>query len=376
MELNYKGNMKKIVFLMTACKKSGPVQQMLNIIKNLDREEFTPYLVTLYPEQEGSQLDKYLPYVTHKYAPCNKLSLVMGRDYELRKALDDISPDVIHSLGVFPDYAVTRMKKWNHIVTLRNYVYEDYPAKFGWLRGYIMVRLHLSAMKHTSMTVTCSESLARVYKDKLGLSFDYVRNGVDIDEYTKPSNEEKANIRAELGLPQNTFIYVYTGQIIERKNVGFLLDVFSNHFKKKDVILLMLGGGALLDGYKNQYEKYDNIVFRGNVLNVNQYLKACDAYVSTSLSEGLPNGVLEAMATGLPVVLSDIEQHLEIYHVDNGIGYVYHQGDAMDLAHKLDEIQKDCSVMGERSYVTAHLHFSAVGMSKQYQTLYNKVAKL
>ena len=108
------------------------------IVKNLDREEFTPYLVTLYPEQEGSQLDKYLPYVTHKYAPCNKLSLVMGRDYELRKALDDISPDVIHSLGVFPDYAVTRMKKWNHIVTLRNYVYEDYPAKFGWLRGYIV----------------------------------------------------------------------------------------------------------------------------------------------------------------------------------------------------------------------------------------------
>ena len=40
--------MKKVVFLMTHCKKSGPVQQMLNIIKNLNRDEFEPHLVTLY----------------------------------------------------------------------------------------------------------------------------------------------------------------------------------------------------------------------------------------------------------------------------------------------------------------------------------------
>ena len=96
---------KKIVFLMTACKKLGPVQQMLNIIKNLDRDEFEPHLVTLYPETTGSQLDKYLPYVEHHFAPSGKLALVTGRDTSLRKVLEEIKPDVIHSLGVFPDFA-------------------------------------------------------------------------------------------------------------------------------------------------------------------------------------------------------------------------------------------------------------------------------
>jgi len=359
---------------MTHCKKSGPVQQMLNIIKHLDATEFEPHLVTLYPEdEEGSQLEKYLPYVKHHYAPAGKLALVTGRDKALRATLEEIQPDVIHSLGVFPDFAVSRMKKWKQIVTLRNFVYEDYPAKFGKLQGYILAWLHLYAMKHTAKTVTCSESLAKIYKERLGLNYEYIRNGVDVEQYTMSTKEEKAGIRKEIGLPEDAFIFAYTGQMIERKNVGFLLNAFAKHFKTKDVYLLLLGGGALLDGYKSQYGNIENVDFRGSVTNVNHYLKACDAYVSTSKSEGLPNGVLEAMATGLPVVLSDIEQHLEIYEVDKGIGLVYNQGDEKGLAECLGDVRPKAVEMGKTAYTIAHQHFSAEKMSKKYQEQYKKL---
>ena len=368
--------MKKVVFLMTACKKSGPVQQMLNIIKNLDRNEFEPYVVTLYPEpEEDSQLEKYLPYVEHHFAPTGKLALVTGREAALRKVLDEVKPDVIHSLGVFPDFAVSRMRKWKQIITLRNYVYEDYPAKFGWLQGTILAKLHLYAMKHTSKTVTCSESLARIYRKELKLDYDFIRNGVDIEAYTRPSAAEKRAVRKELGLPEDAFIFVYTGQMIERKNVGFLLDVFTKHFERADVLLLLLGGGALLERYQAEYGEVSNIDFRGSVSNVNDYLKACDAYVSTSKSEGLPNGVLEAMATGLPVVLSDIEQHLEIYEVNRGVGYVYRQEDAGELAKRLQAVREKAEKMGVVACETAHRHFSASIMSKRYQELYRQIAE-
>lgn len=366
--------MIKVAFLMTHCKKSGPVQQMLNIIKHLDATKFEPHLVTLYPEnEEDSQLAKYLPYVKHHYAPASKLALVTGRDKTLRATLDEIQPDVIHSLGVFPDFAVSRMKKWKQIVTLRNFVYEDYPAKFGKIQGNILAWLHLYAMKHTAKTVTCSESLAKIYKERLGLNYEFIRNGVDVEQYTMPTKEEKADIRKELGLPEDAFILAYTGQMIERKNVGFFLDTFTKHFKTKDVYLLLLGGGALLEGYKSQYGNIENVDFRGSVTNVNHYLKACDAYVSTSKSEGLPNGVLEAMATGLPVVLSDIEQHLEIYEVDKGIGYVYKQGDDKGLAECLEAVRLKAAEMGKTAYTIAHQHFSAEKMSKKYQEQYIKL---
>lgn len=361
---------------MTACKKSGPVQQMLNIIKHLDRLEFEPHLVTLYPEPtEDSQLEKYLPYVKHHHAPTGKIDMVLGRDKNLRATLDEIQPDVIHSLGVFPDFAVSRMKKWKQVITSRNFVFEDYPAKFGKIQGNILARLHLYAMKRTSKTVACSESLSKIYKERLGLQFDFIRNGVDVEQYTMPTSDERISIRKELNLPEEAFIFVYTGQIIERKNLGFLLDVYAKNFKDRNTYMLVLGGGALLDGYKEQYSYAQNIDFRGSVPNVHQYLKGCDAYASTSKSEGLPNGVLEAMATGLPVVLSDIEQHLEIYNVNHQIGFVYSQGNDNELYDKMKNIIPLAKEMGKEAYRTAHDHFSAKGMSLRYQELYKQIAE-
>ena len=367
--------MKRIVFLMTSCKKRGPVQQTLNIIKNLDRTQFDPYLVTLYEEdKKTSQLDKFTPYVKHIFVPTSKINLVLGKDTELRRTLENINPNVVHSLGVFPDFAVCRMKRFKQIITLRNYVYEDYVAKFGKIKGLLLAKMHLYAMKRTSKTVACSESLSIIYKEKLNLRYDFVRNGVDIEQYSKPSETEKFVIREKMKLPLDTFIYVYTGQLIKRKNLDFLLKTFTQTYKDRSVYLLVLGGGS---EYQQLYEKYgsfENVDFRGNVLNVNEYLKACDAYISASKSEGLPNGVLEAMATGLPVILSDIPQHKEIYEVDKTIGYIFENNNEKDLAFKMTQlVNSDFKSKGMASCQLVYNFFSARIMSLKYQELYKSL---
>lgn len=367
----------RIVFLMTSVKKSGPIQQTLNIIKNLDRSKFEPILVTMYDEdKEESQLEKYLPYVQHYKAPTSKIDVMTGRTGNLKETLAKIKPDVIHSLGVFPDFAICRMKKYPQIITMRCYVWEDFPAKFGKAQGTVLAKIHLYAMKHTAKTVTCSESLSKIYKERLNLSFDFIRNGVDVDQYTKPGEGEALAIRKEMGLPENAFIFVYSGQVIDRKNQRFLLEVFRDTFKTDEVYLLLLGDGADYQALHEEFGGINNIDFRGNVDNVNHYLKACDAYVSTSKSEGMPNGVLEAMATGLPVVLSDIDQHNEVMEADKGIGFTYRQGDKADLAEKMKKmVAGDHKSMGEAAYKSAHENFSASGMSKKYQEVYRQIAK-
>ena len=108
---------------------------------------------------------------------------------------------------------------------------------------------------------------------------------------------------------------------------------------------------------------------------MSEYLKACDAYVSTSKSEGLPNSVMEAMATGLPVVLSDIEQHKEFFEVDDRIGYLYRQGDSADLIEKLRLIRGGkAAEAGRVAYEVVRENFNAEKMSLQYQEVYKEIA--
>lgn len=366
----------RILYVMTSCRRCGPTQQTLNIIKNLDHDSFDPYLITLYDEETDGRLYEYLPYVREHYlVKTGKLSILRHTDTNLQRIIAEIKPDVVHTVGLFPDYAIPAKRDYKQVTTIRNYVYDDYPKKYGRAEGWLLAKLHLKALKSADKPVCCSESLSKIYKEKLGMSFDFIRNGVDVDHYTAATVEEKQKTREKMSLPADAFIFIYTGQFIERKNIPFLLENCVKAFgDEPHAYFLLLGGGPELEPLKEKYKGYKRIDFRGNVSNVNEYLKACDVYVSTSKSEGLPNGVLEAMATGVPVVLSDIDQHKEIYEVDDGIGYLYKQGDGADLIEKLKLMYGEKATQaGQVAYDVAHKSFSAPKMSQQYQAVYKEI---
>ena len=363
-----------VVFVVTACKKSGPIEQMLSIFTYMDRKKFNPILVTLYeePTDGTSQLQRYLNAgVTHVRVPLSKKDILLGRTQALRKKLDELNADIVHALGVFPDYALSRMQYPGHVTTLRNFVYEDYPVKFGKAVGTVMTKMHLYAMKRTAQTWTCSASLARKYKEELGLDFPYIQNGVNVTRFTKVTPEQKLAMREKLNLPIDKVILVYAGQFVARKDQNFLLELFQEEEQLKDYLLVLLGDGADYGRLKERFGRQANVLMPGSVGNVNEYLQASDIYIASSKSEGLPNGVLEAMAVGLPVILSDIEQHREVYDANTKIGSLYHIGNKRDCKEKILQMDaKHRSECGAEAYRCAHEQFSAERMSKQYQAEY------
>lgn len=222
--------------------------------------------------------------------------------------------------------------------------------------------------------VTCSESLTKMYRSKQNMEIPFIRNGVDVSQYTKRNLDEVHDLRKKLNLAQDKLIFVYSGALIDRKNQREAITAFLSMKKSQEAVLLLLGDGKDFETLKKEYGKYSNILFRGKVSNVNEYLHASDVYLATSKSEGLPNGVLEAMACGLPVLLSNILQHMEVLEADRSCGHSYMLGNIEQLANLMDQMLDEPLVeMGEKSYEAVMKNFTAEGMSKKYQDTYLKM---
>ena len=178
----------KVLFVMNTCKNAGPTKVIYNIVKNLDRSRFEPVLLTLRDETNRSYLDEMLPYVT-KHIKCkvSKTDILIGKLGKLKEAIDKIAPDVIHTTGVFPDYAISKIFRDKQLITMHNYAPSDYSIEFGRLRGRLLTKLQLIAAKKARKTIVCSKSLAKLYK-KDGLDFDYIQNGIDVKKYNSKKN--------------------------------------------------------------------------------------------------------------------------------------------------------------------------------------------
>ena len=370
----------KIAFVETNCKINGPINQTFNIIQNMDRTIFEPVLITVWPEdKDNSMMDDYkklnIPIFSAYIS--KKKSIFLGKIY-ITKILSEVKPDIVQGVGM-PPYRITLgYRDTVHFVTLRNYCYEDYPDYYGKIVGMIMafldIRLIKKCVKKGKPIVTCSKSLTNIYKEKENIAISYIQNGVDVSRYTKKNISCVSEIRNKLELPQGKIIFIYSGSFINRKNQKEAIMAFLNMKKRKDAILLLLGDGTDFKSLKEEYGMNTDILFKGKVFNMNEYLHASDIYLSTSKSEGLPNGVLEAMACGLPVILSDIPQHMEVLEENLECGHSYMLGNVQNLANRMDYMmEEDLRVMGESSYNVVMDNFTSESMSKKYQKEYLKM---
>ena len=229
----------------TNCKKNGPIKQTLNIIRNMDREIFEPYLITVWPEElDNSMIDEYKNLGISVYSAnvSKKKSIIFGKQ-AIKKILKEIKPDIVQGVGMPPYRMTLGYKDAVHFVTLRNYCYEDYPDYYGKFMGTVMAFLDINLIKKRMVMgepfVTCSESLTKMYKNKQNMEIPFIRNGVDVSQYTKRNVNEVPEIRKKLNLPQNKVIFVYSGGFIDRKNQKEAITAFLNMKKNQEAVLLL-----------------------------------------------------------------------------------------------------------------------------------------
>jgi glycosyltransferase involved in cell wall biosynthesis len=120
----------------------------------------------------------------------------------------------------------------------------------------------------------------------------------------------------------------------------------------------------------------DRVLFPGVVEEAPRVFPAWDLYVSSSRKEGLPLALLEAMASGLPVVATRVPGHLEVV-VDGETGFLAESDDPQDLAAAIARLLDDPELrkrMGRAGRKRVEDHFTVEHMASQIARLYREAA--
>jgi glycosyltransferase involved in cell wall biosynthesis len=141
---------------------------------------------------------------------------------------------------------------------------------------------------------------------------EVIYNSVDTGLFVPLTAEMRRAARAELGLAEHDFVVLILGRLDSVKNSEFLCQfALRNHRELGKIVFV--GDGPDLHKFREASAATEGRVqFVGFQPERETYMRAANVFLSASRSEGMPLSVLEAIASGLPCVLSDIPAHREV----------------------------------------------------------------
>jgi len=215
--------------------------------------------------------------------------------------------------------------------------------------------------KYTHMLITINEEDYSIAKKK----FTSCRNihkidgvGVDLDRF-KPYNNKK-QLRKDFGINETDFVILYIAEFTARKNHRLLINSLEKIREKvKTLKVIFVGTGPLLEKYENRIKAAglsETVLFWGYRNDIEKICNIADVAVSPSKQEGLPIGIVECLASGLPVVCSRIRGHIDVIkHGINGL-----------LFSNKDEMIEDILKIYNSKSLAEELSINAREASKQY----------
>lgn len=224
--------------------------------------------------------------------------------------------DLLHAHGTFQHGIASLVGQLLQKPAVLKIAMADSDIAFG-RQGRLAGRLNrLVVRRFARVVATSSDVLAECRAERLPAVL--IRNGVDTKRFRPAANpEEKRHLRSRLGLPDVPTV-AFVGVMNPRKNVDAILRVWREVYRRTRTGHLLLIGPMQTDesgkitSYGLNLQKFvsesgleSSVTFAGPQTAVESYLRCADIFYFPSKQEGMPNALLEAMATGLASVVSD-----------------------------------------------------------------------
>jgi glycosyltransferase involved in cell wall biosynthesis len=230
--------------------------------------------------------------------------------------------------------------------------------------------------------VTVSHQLKEHHARRTGFPeqrITVIHNGVDNQRF-RPNAEARARVRRELGLSEGEFCIGSVGNLFPVKDHLTLLraadELASNGGAWR---VLVIGDGPELPRLEAFVAAHEacrrRVSFLRSSDRVPELLQALDAYVLSSVFEGVSNSLLEAMSTGIPVVATVVGGNPEVV-IDGVSGLLFPAGDSSRLATHLETLWLEPERrgrLGREAQRRVAEHFSMASMVRQYTQLYESL---
>ncbi len=199
--------------------------------------------------------------------------------------------------------------------------------------------------------------------------------GYNNDVFCPVTHEKKQQLRKEKGFYENDKLLIYVAELNANKNQQMLIKMLP--LIKSDNVKLLLAGA---DNFSGEYQHLvnelgltDKVCFLGHREDVDDLVKICDICVASSLREGLPVNIMQAMAVGLPVVACSNRGHNALIN-NSEDGFVVEVNNCQAMADVVDSLIKNSNLYSRISAKAKEnvKRFSKERVSVQMESIYKE----
>jgi 1,2-diacylglycerol 3-alpha-glucosyltransferase len=291
---------------------NGVVTSIENLYKTLLVLNHKIYIFA--PEYSGYRDDDENIYRFKSVSLSSRVNYPLGIPYSRKifKTINSLNLDIIHChhpflIGRVGQYFARKLKI--PLVATLHTQYEEY-VHYVPFNKYLVQKIALLALKDFSnkcdLLIIPAESRKKQLRNYgISSSIKVIPNSIELKKF---SNLNGKKVRDKYCISPEENLLLFVGRIAREKNIDFLLDCFKEVCKEySNVKLLLVGDGP--ESYRlghmvKQSDFAQRIIFTGEIpyKDIGDYYGAADLFVSTSMTEVHPVVLLEAMASGLPVV--------------------------------------------------------------------------
>lgn len=363
----------KIMHVIDSLEVGGMERVLIEVVRGLDPEQFTQVVVCL--SRRGSLAD-LLPDGTR----CHDLGKGDGRGYSLPFKLARLiraeRPDIVHTQSWSGIDGM--MARW--LSPGPRLIHSEHGRYFSALPGESWKsRLGRRRLYHAADAVfAVSRELGDYYCDQTGFPRErmtVIANGIDLQRLDRA---DPSGVRESLGISPHDFVIGTVARLDPIKDPLTLVEAFAHLLARAGAPspkLLIVGEGSrrsIIERFLDDRGLRGQAILAGLRLDVPRLLKSMDLFVLSSLSEGMPLTVLEAMAASLPVVATRVGSLPEL--VEEGrTGFLVAPRDPLALAERILRLQANPGLareLGHEARLKVARQFSLERMLQAYRDLY------